>query len=238
MCDVWCLDALQYYAMDTLAAAASTTAAPFNFSVDPSAAPVDFAHYAGSGGGNVSARLADASNFVSYAKVGNVGYATFSGAHEWAAQADALGAACAWARDEADAGALAVLLLIGHWSEADDGCRVQSTPRAYETLRDGVPACRALGSRLRFVMGHTHCNAVEAEGAGFMVGANGMAGCGEFGLTALDTTGNRTVVYHFPIADHAGLDLFAATHACLGTAGLTGCAHLAHIWMNESTAEL
>ena len=97
---------------------------------------------------------------------------------------------------------------------------------------------RALGGRLRYAFGHTHCNRAQKAGAGFMVGGYGMSDCGEWGLTLLDTTRDRAKVLHFRIADHTGVDRFHEVHTCLRTAGVSGCVEYADVWLNESLADL
>ena len=81
--------------------------------------------------------------------------------------------------------------------------KADSTPAVYDTLA-GMPACAPLIPKMKYFMGHKHCNIVTAPNVGFMVGAMGMSdssSCGgEFGIPIVDTTFGDFRVYYFSIA--------------------------------------
>eukprot|EP01034_Spumella_vulgaris_P034548 gene34548-42612_t len=138
--------------------------------------------------------------------------------------------ACAWA-SEANPD---VLLLLGHWNSDGDGCESEATvPLIYQEISN-LPACAAVKSKIRYFMGHKHCNIVTEKDVGFMVGAVGMSdatGCGgAFGIPVVDTTGGTFKVYYFPIAQANEFDNYEATLACIKTNGVSGCYHLATLW--------
>ena len=148
---------MQFYGMDVIASAGSEKAAPFDFSVDPDGA--------NKGRNN----LAHVSNFMFYNKVGNVGFIGFSGAHSFASQQAYFTEACTWA----SAANPDVLLLLGHWNNDGDGCDGASAPEVYAQLA-ALPACAPVSKRMKYFMGHKHCNIVTEPNVGFMVGALGM----------------------------------------------------------------
>ena len=83
--------------------------------------------------------------------------------------------------------------------------------------------------RLKFIMGHTHCNEVVKNATGFMVAGQGMEGCGNFGIPVLDTTGDKAELSYFPLNDlgNRGSDQFGALLSCIKENGFSGCASLA-----------
>jgi hypothetical protein len=81
--------------------------------------------------------------------------------------------------------------------------KAESTPEIYTAL-SGMASCAPLISKMKYFMGHKHCNIVTSPNVGFMVGAMGMsstASCGgEFGIPVVDTTFGDFRVYYFSIA--------------------------------------
>jgi hypothetical protein len=76
-----------------------------------------------------------------------------------------------------------------------------------------IPGCQGLDQdkRLKFFMGHTHCNVPHPHGkidTGFMVAGQGMEGCGNYGFPIFDTTENRVRVYHFEVVSIDGTDTY------------------------------
>lgn len=75
--------------------------------------------------------------------------------------------ACIWA-GEADVDAL---LLYGHWTGPgiDDGCPADANVASvYEELLS-LPECSSVSSKLRYFVGHDHCNQVVLSSRGFKV---------------------------------------------------------------------
>ncbi len=132
------------------------------------------------------------------------------------------------------------MLLLGHWDFSNDGCDSDSTvPAAYKRLMT-LPACQPIASKLRYFVGHKHCNLIWEKDVGFMVGANGMVDgfCDPmFGIPVVDTTGGQFKVYYFPINNLAsGLDNFDAVLSCVKQNGVSGCYHLAVDWTHAPVA--
>lgn len=67
--------------------------------------------------------------------------------------------------------------------------------------------------KMKYFMGHKHCNMVTSPNVGFMVGAMGMSDAsscgGEFGIPVVDTTFGDFRVYYFSIAKVFSVDVFA-----------------------------
>jgi hypothetical protein len=148
--------------------------------------------------------------------------------------------ACAWATD--NAATLDALLLVGHWNSEGDGCdTVSDVPVIYQEM-SALPACAAVKSKIRYFMGHKHCNMVTETNVGFMVGAQGMSDkddCGgAYGIPVVDTTGGTFKVYYFPIQqakkllqpDIVPFNNYDNILGCIKANGVSGCYHLATLW--------
>jgi 3',5'-cyclic AMP phosphodiesterase CpdA len=136
--------------------------------------------------------LPGAEHFFFYHAIGDLGFIGYSGAHAWESQAVLFREACEHFSFELPN----ALYLLGHWDEGGLGCVTgMDVPRVYERLRTGH--CARLADRLRYFMGHKHCNAPTADGKGFLLGAGGANyhfsgsaksfGCEEWGFAYLDT---------------------------------------------------
>ena len=177
---------MQFYAQDSVA---GSEEAPFDFSVDPD---------------QTARGIAAAGNFLYFHRLGDTAFVGFSGAHSFASMQADLERACEWAAAEDPRH----LLLLGHWNSDGDGCEAEAVPEVYSAL-SALPQCAPLVSRMKYFMGHKHCNLVTSPGVGFMVGAQGMAdksSCGgEYGFPVVDTTqGDELRIYYFSIAKVSG----------------------------------
>jgi len=209
---------MQFYAQDSLAASDTS---PFDFSVDPDRS------------GRDAYAIPSAGNFFYYHKLGDVAFVGFSGAHSMASMQAAFEEACSWAA----AANPKYVLLLGHWNSDGDGCEAESVPEVYSAL-SALPQCAPLMSRMKYFMGHKHCNVVTSPDTGFMVGAMGMAdksSCGgEFGFPVLDTTQGDLRVYYFSLAKEGQYDHYDQVLACIRSSGVSGCYHLATLWTGSS----
>jgi hypothetical protein len=208
----------QYYGQDTVAATRSTANVPFDFSSDPD------------GPNKGRNNIPPASNFFFYNKVGNVGMIGYSGANNFQENSEYFKEACAWA----DSANIDVVLLLGHWNSDGDGCDSDaSVPAAYQELSQ-LAECANVTPKVKYFMGHKHCNVVVEPDVGFMVGAQGMSDAsdcgGAFGIPVVDTTGGTFKVYYFPIAQAGEFDNYDATLSCVQANGVSGCYHLATLW--------
>ena len=62
------------------------------------------------------------------------------------------------------------VLLLGHWNSPGLGCPSDmNVPATYRQLVEDIPACKSIENRLKYMMGHEHCNKVVEEDVGFMV---------------------------------------------------------------------
>lgn len=206
---------MQFYGQDVIASS-SDSSQPYDFTNDPD-----------------DGILPAASNFFFYNKVGNIGFIGYSGAYAYEDQLTYLDEACTWA-STAD---LDVFLILGHWNGAGDGCDANSTvPALYEELI-ALPSCEPVASKMKYFMGHKHCNHVTTADVGFMVGAMGMkdSGCtGEFGIPVVDSTDGYFKVYYFPIAQYDSFDNYDEVLSCFQEKGVSGCYDLATLWSSTS----
>lgn len=95
------------------------------------------------------------------------------------------------------------------------------------------PACANLSSKMRYFMGHTHCNLVTEPDVGYMVGAWGMSdtSCSAAtGFPVVDTTGGTFKVYYFPIQEANKFDNYDTILSCVKAKGFSGCYDLATKW--------
>lgn len=218
---------MQFYGQDSFAASDS---APFDFSVDP-----DGVASSGKESTSKAEKIPAGSNFFYFHQLGNAAFLGFSGAHSLSSQQEAFEEACEWAVEVQPRH----ILLLGHWDADGDGCQAESVPEVYSALA-ALPQCAPLMSRMKYFMGHKHCNMVTAPDLGFMVGAQGMAdkgSCGgEFGFPVLDTTQNNGElrVYYFSIAKEGQYDHYDQILTCIKANGVSGCYHLATLWTGSS----
>lgn len=213
---------IQYYGQDT---AAATADSPFDFSVDPDASHKRSVR---------KQALPVADNFFSYYKIGDTGFVTFSGAHSYEDMKHEFINACNWAVRENPK----YVLLQSHWNSEGYGCEgSMTTPAVYREMAT-LPECATVVPKMKYFMGHEHCNLVEEQGVGYMVGANGMGGCGEWGVPVVDTTSGEFKVYYFLLYVQPGpknsatapIDNFDAVYNCFRDNGVSKCYHLATEW--------
>merc|ERR1711871_354039 len=92
-----------------------------------------------------------------------------------------------------------VAFLVGHWNYYGGGVmgceKDMDVPDVYNEIR-GFDGCAQLdaGNKLKYVMGHVHCNKVTEKDKGFMLAGQGMEGCGNFGVPYVDTTNGRVEI--------------------------------------------
>jgi len=204
---------MQWYAQDAMSGK-SDASRPFDLSVNPGTMQV--AHF---------------SNFFWYNMVGNVAFIGFSGEGGWNQQLPYFQEACNWAEAQDPA----LLVLLGHWDGDNMGCASgMAASEVYNAVRS-LPGCAALAPRLKYFEGHTHCNKVTQDNTGFMVGANGMSGCGDFGLPILDTRGGQATLWYFSLGSggqrHSNWD---EVLTCIRNYGFSACTQYADKWMQQS----
>mmetsp|Transcript_91044 Transcript_91044/g.208645 ORF Transcript_91044/g.208645 Transcript_91044/m.208645 type:complete len:607 (-) Transcript_91044:393-2213(-) len=206
---------MQWYALDTMASK-DNPAEPFDFSVSAD-----------------SQEICAVSNSFWYNAVGNVGFIGFSNAYEWWQLEGYFQEACAWAQETQPQ----LVVLLGHWDAVNLGCQAgEDTPDVFRKVQS-IPACSALGDSLKYVVGHNHCNEIMQADTGFMLGAFGMSGCGQFGLPVLDTRNNRAKLYYFKMGTGGQREgQFQAVLDCLDASGFDGCLQYADTWMDVALA--
>lgn len=176
-------------------------------------------------------RLPAAEQFFFHHVLGNVGFIGYSGAHSWEEQEHLFAEACGHFAQERPQ----EIYLLGHWNRDGLGCQPgMDVPRLFGRLREG--ACRDVAARMRYFMGHRHCNAPEVDGRGFMLGAGGSHGpCNEWGFAYTDTRGGpgSHLIAHFSMS-RGDEDRFPAVEACVSRRGsLAACASsVGDVWVN------
>lgn len=236
---------LQFYGQDTIASKEDPTQ-PCDLSVDPSR--YDHSKDQEKENTDPSSRLRPdsiphAHNFLSYHKLGNVGFITFSGAHEYESYGNAFEEACSYFAN--DKVAPSVIYLLGHWNEGHLGCQAgMDVPTVYEKLKI-MPGCNA--GTLRYAAGHVHCNQVmgtdsspEKLSIGYMLGGTGVRGesCNTFGFAYVDTTNNRELVVGFELAQDRqvpnAIDIFDTVMTCFEKSGVDNCLQYGTVWRNST----
>ena len=102
-----------------------------------------------------------------------------------------------------------MVFLVGHWNVPHLGCPADMATPAVHARVKLLAGCD--GGRLRYVMGHTHCNKPTADGVGYLLGGAGLRGgggpaapgCDALGFAYVDSTGGRELVVGFTLADDA-----------------------------------
>lgn len=215
---------MQYYAQDAMSAEhilPGNSSAPFDYSVNPST-------LLGWGCNKAAVK-----NFIWYNQIGNVGLVGQSGAHTFEESKPFMLEACTWLSKQPG---LEVAILFGHWDHPNLGASEDmAMPQWYEEMA-AFPGCKELNetSRLKFVMGHTHCNTPHPfgpVGAGFRVAGFGMEGCGNFGMPIVDTTEGRIRFWYFDASSDA---LYDGLMACIPESGWRQCTHLATLWLDQA----
>jgi hypothetical protein len=125
-----------------------------------------------------------------------------------------------------------VVFLVGHWNVPHLGCPADMATPAVHARVKLLAGCD--GGRLRYVMGHTHCNKPTADGVGYLLGGAGLRGgggpaapgCDALGFAYVDSTGGRELVVGFTLADDA-MDRWGGG-VVVPAAGLVTPLHTAH----------
>ena len=97
--------------------------------------------------------------------MGNAGFIGYSGAHSYEETMPYILEACAWAESQS----IDVLVLLGHWNTASSGCDSDMTVSAVFESMKSEPACAGVAHKMKYFVGHSHCNMVLEENTGFMV---------------------------------------------------------------------
>jgi len=192
-----------------------------------------------------------ANNSFFFHTLGNLGFIGYNGGAEPAQQLSYFSEACAYMGQAEPA----AVFLLGHWYDASSGCPVGADVPEVHTLLLTLPGCSTLGTKLKYMDGHTHCNhaggantplppptspvssfegtrRVGDEEVGFMIGGHGMAGCSQYGFTLIDSTNGSLSVRYFEERSPAA-DNFAEILGCVQTHGASGCVHLARTWLHS-----
>ena len=212
---------MQYYGQDTLGASDST---PYDFTTpDPD-------H------GSRFPALATSSNFFSYYMIGNVGVISYSNAASWATMEPSFEEACGYFEKLAPAS----VLIMSHWSYANQDGSLDDAPTITQRLRQTFAGC----ANAMTMFGHSHCNDENSspctnigEGDCYMIGATGMSDSAcdaHYGFVYLDSTGGSVKLWEFRMGD-ASSDLSDPLIDCLGSSGIAGCTQHAYMQWTVST---
>lgn len=208
---------MQYYAMDAVSAQADS-AQPFALDANPD-----------------EHQIVSASNTFWYYKMGNVAMIGFSNAYSWEENLPFFQDACAWvAETKPD-----LVMLMGHWNGVNDGCVADMDTEHAFAKASKLEGCKNLGSRLKYVTGHKHCNYVIENNTGFLLGSfgfeDGDRSCnGAFGLPILDTRHGWARLYYFELGRQGRAnENFNTIMQCFRDKGYSNCLHYATVWMEE-----
>ncbi|CAE7491601.1 desi1 [Symbiodinium microadriaticum] len=211
---------MQFNAQDVAASAADPTSPiPYDFSSNPDAEDGD------------AENLPPAADFFWYYKLGNIGLVGYSGGHSYSSMRTYFEESCSYMA----ASDVSAVLLMGHWNSPGLGCPSEmNVPATYRQIVEDIPACKSIEDKLKYMMGHEHCNKVVEKDVGFMVAGQGMtasAPCGgNYGLPVVDTHNGTFTVYFFDIAQLNEYDNFDDIYDCIVQSGVSNCYHLATVW--------
>merc|ERR1712151_972153 len=100
--------------------------------------------------------IVDVSNTFTYYTMGNVAYINFANAYVWADLEPYFYEACRWVNDTNPS----LIVLQGHWNSQDMGCQNGMDTEDVFVKLQTIHGCDTLGSRLKYVEGHYHCNKI------------------------------------------------------------------------------
>merc|ERR1711920_1033615 len=99
--------------------------------------------------------------------IGNVALIGFSSSYDWDVSLPYFQEACEWVGSTQPA----LAVLVGHWNSQNSGClQGMTTSSIYHRVRK-MTGCDTLGTRLKYVEGHKHCNLVKENNTGFLLGS-------------------------------------------------------------------
>jgi len=181
--------------------------------------------------------LPPAGDFFWYYKLGNVGFIAYSGGHSYEEMLPYFEESCEF-MTSADPEAV---LLLGHWNSPGLGCpKDMFVPATYHEILS-LPACAPIADRMKYFMGHEHCNKVVEKDVGFMIAGQGMTASlpcgGNFGFPVVDTYGGNFTVYFFDIAQVDEYDNYDSIIDCITQYGVSSCYHLATVWTDIPFAQ-
>jgi len=208
---------MQWYAQDTVASK-SDESKLFDFSANPD-----------------RHQIVDISNSFWYYTMGNVAFIGFSNSYDWEVTEPYFQEACQWVNDTNPA----LVVIIGHWNSGGLGAPSGMGTESVFPRVQRLPGCDSVGSRLKYVEGHQHCNKVTADNTGFMFGAFGFedgASCaGAFGLPILDTRNGVARIYYFELGVNGQRTPdYDNIINCVSTRGYSACTKYAQLWMEEN----
>jgi len=188
-----------------------------------------------------------ARDFFFYHIIGDIGFLGFSGAHSLESHGSLFEEACR----HFEAESANHIYLLGHWNEGGLGCEPgMDVPSVFDHLQRGP--CHVVAPRMRYMMGHAHCNEAMADGRGFLLGGGGSAHgyCGDWGVGYLDTRPRPAsaggFMHSHAEAEHVlakvtlateTTDRFPPLMSCIASRrSLRACldGHAAEIWVNET----
>lgn len=221
---------MQYYAQDAKAAEsvdAGSNMAPFNFSVDPNS----HRHF------GLGCNLPHITNHFWYNQIGNIGLVGQSGAYSLVETMPLMKEACTWLGQQQK---MDVAVLFGHWDKTGLGASGEMMMPSWYSEMAKLPGCEEFDKRgkLKFVMGHTHCNDPHPHGkvgAGFRVAGFGMKSseCADetrYGIPIVDTTEGKVRFWYF---DTGSVERYNEVITCVLKKGWRQCTDLAILWLDE-----
>ena len=233
---------MQYYLMDVEAGLESLSM-PLNFSVKPTTSDPFFSKDSTRPEDSEWPNLPLVENFFTYNRVGNLVIVSFSGAHTKKSSEHLFRKACAFVNKTAPA----FVIVAGHWSAVNFGCRAEMSTKEVHSYMITLPGCSDIAHRIKWIEGHSHCNLVVDPGVGFRLGGFGMGGCENFGIPYLTSHKDVLEIGYFPIIGGNGTvpsgdekhgeddTKFNVVNSCIAEHGLEHCAKLhAVVWHRQS----
>merc|ERR1719219_409045 len=168
-------------------------------------------------------------NTIWWNKIGNIGFIGYSGAHPLSKTKPYFDQMCQQFSNDAN---LAHVFVLGHWDAQNLGCQYSmAAPDVLNFLRE-MESCSAIKDSMHFIDGHNHENKVIGSD-GFMIGANGMSGSGQFGHIYVKSDDKGTVqIWYFEFRSTRSNN-WDSIISCLRAHDIDDCTHLATLWWNS-----
>jgi len=182
--------------------------------------------------------VAHPSNFFFFNQLGDLGFVGYTPLGSWEEMKPWFEEACTYMQRDS----VKHVYILNHWNKPGMGAKkTLETPAVWRRLPKEIEACTPIEQKLRYAMGHEHCNRPEDGGRGLMVGGTGMTemmGCQHaWGFAYISTKGkggegdgDLTVAY-FTVATDSE-DKYSEIMECLREkGGPSQCLHLADVWI-------
>ena len=211
---------MQFYGQDTMLGDSL-----FSFDINPSNA------------GDNDDFKNDPKNFITWNKIGSLGFIQFSGSGMTSSRDDENIKHFAKACNYFQNASVSSVFILGHYDSSSDRYDYALTVPDARDYISKLSGCDSLGDKLKYLDGHTHTNKIQSKGkyepVGFMIGAHGMTQSNspsQYGFLYIET--EPLALWYFE-ERNKWHDNFDKILSCVKNSqkGIGDCTHLAIKWL-------